>query len=78
MVMGCDILTGRRVIKEHQIFNIILKTRGGRRCRDRMVVDRHNITEILLKVALNTITLTLKTNVFPWQGFYGLKMVQSY
>ena len=23
--------------------------------------DRHNITEILLKVALNTITLTLKT-----------------
>jgi hypothetical protein len=30
LVMGCDILTGRRVIKEHQIFNIILKTRGGR------------------------------------------------
>ena len=69
MVMGCDILTGRRVLKEHQIFNIILKTRGGRRRRDRMVVDFHNINEILLKVALNTITLTLKINVFPWKDF---------
>ena len=76
--MGCDILTGIRILKEHQIFNIILKTRGGRRYRDLMVVDRHNITEILLKVALNNITLTLKTHVFPRQGFYGLKMVQSY
>ena len=74
--MGCDILTGRRVLKEHQIFNIILKTHGGRHCRHRMVVDCHNITEILLKVALNTITLTLKTHVFPWQGFCDLKMIQ--
>jgi hypothetical protein len=27
--------------------------------------DRHNITELLLKVSLNTVTLTLKTICFP-------------
>jgi hypothetical protein len=27
--------------------------------------DRHDITELLLKVALNTITLTLTLNIMP-------------
>jgi hypothetical protein len=40
--------------------------------------DRHDITEILLKVTLNTLTLTLKKTIYLLYGFQDATKVKEY